>query len=101
MVQLPAAHGWENEAQLGRPYLFFRALLTLLREMVPTLGLIGAPVLLASALAVTFGAWEQISGTSTLFTLPIGIWELSLGVYLAVKGFKSVPAVDEEHALAA
>jgi hypothetical protein len=73
----------------------------LVPRWLPTLGLIGAPVLLASALAVTLGAWEQISGTSTLFTLPIGIWELSLGVYLAVKGFKSVPAVDEEHALAA
>ncbi|MBC8105158.1 MAG: hypothetical protein H7Z14_01095 [Anaerolineae bacterium] len=40
MVQLPAAHGWENEARDGRPYLLFRAILLLLTECLPTLGLV-------------------------------------------------------------
>jgi len=63
----------------------------LLPRWIPTLGLIGAPLLLVSAIATLFGAWEQISGPSFLLTLPIGIWELSFGVYMTVKGFKLSP----------
>lgn len=40
MVQLPAAHGWENESRDGRPYLMFRAITLLFAECIPTLGLI-------------------------------------------------------------
>jgi hypothetical protein len=79
--------------------LFFATILHrtgLVPRWMPTLGLIGAPTLIALSLGVTFGAWEQISGPATLLTLPIAIWELSVGVYLAVKGFRTVPATDVE-----
>lgn len=58
----------------------------LVPRIIPTIGLIGAPILLASFLATLFGAWDQISGPATLFALPIAIWELSLGVWLTFKG---------------
>jgi hypothetical protein len=61
---------------------------------IPTVGLIGAPLLLASSTATLFGAWDQVSTTAMLLALPIATWELSVGVYMAVKGFRS-PQVDD------
>lgn len=60
----------------------------MLPRWIPTLGLIGAPLLLASNIAVLFGAWDQISGPAMVLVLPIAIWEFSFGVYMAVKGLK-------------
>jgi hypothetical protein len=60
----------------------------LVPRWIPTLGLIGAPLLLASDIAVLFGVWDQISGPAMLLTLPIAIWEFSFGIFMAVKGFK-------------
>jgi len=61
----------------------------LLPRWIPTLGLIGAPLLLGSALAVLFGFWDQVSGPSALLTLPIAVWEFAFGVYMTFKGFKT------------
>ena len=55
------------------------------------MGLIGAPLLLASDMAIMFGLWEQFSLPAGIATLPVALWELSLGVYLVVKGFKASP----------
>jgi hypothetical protein len=46
MVQLSAAHGWEHETEHGRAFLLFRALLLLISECLPTIGLILLPLLL-------------------------------------------------------
>ena len=67
----------------------------LLPRWIPTLGLIGAPLLLASCTATLFGVWDQISGPAALLTLPIAIWEFSFGVYMTVKGFKPATVTDE------
>jgi hypothetical protein len=64
----------------------------MLPRWIPTLGLIGAPLLLVSDTAVLFGAWEQISGPAMVLVLPIAIWEFSFGVYMTVKGFKPATA---------
>jgi hypothetical protein len=76
----------------------------LLPRWIPTLGLIGAPLLLASAVATLFGVWDQISAPSALLTLPIAVWEFSFGVYMTVKGFTSneaeAPAVASTPTLA-
>lgn len=61
----------------------------LVPRAIPTLGLIGAPILLASSTGTLFGAWDQVSGPALLFALPIAAWELSLGVWLTVKGFRT------------
>jgi Domain of unknown function (DUF4386) len=63
----------------------------LVPRILPLVGLIGAPLLLASDLAVLFGLWDRISAPSGILALPIAAWEFSLGVYLVVKGFKPSP----------
>ena len=66
----------------------------LVPRIIPTIGLIGAPLLLASSTASLFGAWDQVSGTAILMALPIATWELSFGIYMTVKGFKPNPVID-------
>jgi hypothetical protein len=61
----------------------------LVPRILPVLGFIGAPLLVASTMATLFGANEYGSGMSGLLTLPIAVWEFSLGVYLVVKGFRA------------
>ncbi len=61
------------------------------------LGLIGGPLLLASDVAVLFGAYTQTSGTAGILTVPEFAWELSLGIYLIVKGFKTSSPVLDAH----
>ncbi|HEU4547827.1 MAG TPA: DUF4386 domain-containing protein [Microlunatus sp.] len=63
----------------------------LVPRIIPTIGLIGAPVLLAATMATLFGHIEQLSPVAALAALPVAVWELSLGVYLVVKGFKPSP----------
>jgi hypothetical protein len=63
----------------------------LVPRVLPLLGLIGAPLLLASDLAVLFGLWGQVSGPAGIAALPIALWEFSLGVWLVVKGFTPSP----------
>ena len=58
----------------------------LVPRVIPLLGLIGAPLLFASSTATVFGLHAQVSGSAFLLALPIAVWELSLGVYLTVKG---------------
>jgi hypothetical protein len=65
----------------------------LVPRWIPTLGLIGAPLLAASSTVTLFGGWEQVSGMGLLCALPIAVWEFSVGVYMTVKGFRT-PAVE-------
>ena len=53
----------------------------LVPRILPLVGLIGAPLLLASDIAVLFGLWERVSGPSGLLAIPIALWEFSLGVW--------------------
>ena len=52
------------------------------------LGLVGGPLIIASATAVLFDVIEPGSEAQVIATVPEFLWELSLGVYLLVKGFK-------------
>jgi hypothetical protein len=63
----------------------------LVPRVIPVLGLIGAPLILASATATMFGAYDQFSVWAGIAALPVAGWELSLGVWMAVKGFKPSP----------
>jgi hypothetical protein len=62
----------------------------LVPRILPLLGIIGAPLLIANTIVVMFGI---TSGPIYLLTgigvLPIALFEFSLGVWLAVKGFNS------------
>lgn len=59
----------------------------LVPRIIPTVGLIGAPLLLASVLATLFGVLDQVSSTAVFLALPIALWELALGCWMSVKGF--------------
>jgi hypothetical protein len=95
---LVALHNWTT--LLGQGFLpAVNALLLgsllyrsrLVPRIIPLVGLIGAPLLVASAAATLFGLKDQVSALSAIAALPIALWEFSLGVYLVVKGFKPSP----------
>jgi Domain of unknown function (DUF4386) len=64
----------------------------LVPRAIPTIGLLGAPLILTSATVTILGGWDQVSPPATLLALPIAGWELALGLYLTVKGFTNAPA---------
>jgi hypothetical protein len=70
-------------------YVMYRS--RLVPRVIPTIGLIGAPIILMSATVTIFGGWDQVSPAGALGALPIAVWEFSLGVWLTVKGFKPTP----------
>ena len=60
----------------------------LVPRILPVMGLVGAPLLLASDIAIFFGLYDRMAPVAALTALPIAAWEFSLGVYLTVKGFR-------------
>ena len=77
-----------NDLLLGS--LLYRS--RLVPRILPVLGIIGAPLLIANTIVFMFGV---TSGPLYLLTgigvLPIAIFEFALGVWLTVKGFKPGP----------
>jgi hypothetical protein len=57
----------------------------------PVMGLVGAPLLIASATATLFRSNERVTALAAIATVPVFLWELSLGVWLVVKGFQPCP----------
>jgi hypothetical protein len=68
-------------------YLMYRS--RLVPRFIPLLGLVGGPLVFASATAVLFGLVGQYSTWPAITSIPEFAWELSLAIYLIVKGFKS------------
>jgi hypothetical protein len=80
----------------------------LVPRALPVIGLIGAPLLVASSTMTLFGVHEQVSDSAMFMALPIAAWEFGIGVYMTVKGFRPegvAELVDDEtpvvHAIAA
>ena len=79
--------GWGNGLILG--YLMYRS------ELVPRrmcwLGLIGGPLIIITGTAILFSGNNPSSvlrSVQSIATIPEFLWELSLGVYCAWKGFR-------------
>lgn len=70
-------------------YVLYRS--GLVPRIFPIVAFVGAPLLLASDIAVFFGVYANVSPLAVLGALPVAAFELSLGVYLVVKGFKPTP----------
>jgi hypothetical protein len=66
----------------------------LVPRVIPVIGLIGAPLQLTAVILTIFGVIERTSTATGILVIPDVIWELSLGVYLVVKGFKPCPITD-------
>lgn len=60
----------------------------LVPRIIPTLGLIGAPLYLSAQIATMFGLNETTTLWSGVGLLPIFVWELSLGLWMTFKGFR-------------
>jgi hypothetical protein len=64
----------------------------LVPRIIPVLGLIGAPLLIAAVIATLFGGdIGHVSAFRAIATLPVAAWELSLGLWLVIKGFRPSP----------
>ena len=88
--------GVGNGILLG--YMLYRS--RLVPRGMAVLGLVGGPLICISGAAVILGVIEGGSAVQTVASIPEFLWELSLGIYLIVKGFKpshiAVGAVDEQ-----
>ena len=73
-------------------YLFYRS--GLVPRWMAVFGLIGGPMIFASAIAVLFGAYEQ-DGAHFLFSIPEIVFEASIAIYTIVKGFRPSPILDD------
>jgi hypothetical protein len=67
----------------------------LVPRVLPSLGLIGAPLLIANTILTMFGITGPIFVLSAIGVLPIALWEFSLGVWLVAKGFKPAAITSE------
>ena len=76
--------GWGNGLILG--YMMFRT--GLVPRPVTWLGLIGGPLIIISGTVVMFGGGHGAGTFQGLATIPEGLWELFLGVYCTIWGFK-------------
>jgi hypothetical protein len=86
--------GVANGVILG--YLMYRS--GLVPRGMAMLGLIGGPLVMASGIAIMFDVIERESTLQAIATIPEFFWELSLGIYCIVKGFRSsspILAMDE------
>jgi hypothetical protein len=67
----------------------------LVPRLIPTIGLIGAPLLLASGVATLFGLFDQLSAPAGVLALPIAAWEFSVGVWMTFKGFTNTETIED------
>ena len=79
--------GFGNGLILG--YLMYRS--GLVPRRMAMVGLVGGPMLILSFGLILFGVYENGAGPAGLMALPEIVWECSLGVYAAWKGFRSSP----------
>jgi hypothetical protein len=88
----PALMAGVNALFLG--WVMYRS--RLVPRIIPLVGLIGAPLLIASSFANMLGLWNQVSTLSGLLTAPVALWELSLGLWLTFKGFEPSPMFEAD-----
>ena len=72
-------------------YLMYRS--GLVPRRMALFGLVGGPLICFSGLLVLFDIIKLGGAGQFLFSIPEIIWELSLGIYLTVKGFKPAPII--------
>lgn len=81
--------GIGNGVMLG--YLMYRS--ALVPPRMALLGLVGGPLLIFSFVMILTGVYDNGSSASALLALPEAAWELSLGIYCAMKGFRATSPI--------
>jgi hypothetical protein len=82
--------GWGNGLILG--YMMYRS--GLVPRKLVWLGLVGGPFNIVSGTLVMFGVADPGGTLQGLATIPEGLWELGLGIYCAVRGFRPSPILE-------
>jgi hypothetical protein len=72
-------------------YLLFRS--RLVPRILPIVAFVGAPLLLASDIAIFFGVYDRVALPAGLAVIPVAAFELSVGIWLLVKGFNPASPV--------
>ncbi|WP_409332668.1 DUF4386 domain-containing protein [Trujillonella humicola] len=72
-------------------YLLFRS--RLVPRILPIVAFVGAPLLLASDIAIFFGVYDRVALLAGLAVIPVAVFELSVGIWLLVKGFNPASPV--------
>ena len=72
-------------------YLLFRS--RLVPRILPIVAFVGAPLLLASDIAIFFGVYDRVALPAGLAVIPVAAFELSVGIWLLVKGFNPTSPV--------
>ena len=85
--------GLGNGLILG--YLMYRS--ALVPRGMAVLGLVGGPLIMVSGIAVILGVIEQGGPLQTIAAAPEFLWELSLGIWLTVRGFNPSALARLEH----
>jgi hypothetical protein len=80
-------------------YLMYRS--ALLPPRAAWLGLIGGPLIIASGIAMLFGVDDPGGTLQGLATIPEFLWELFLGVYCTIYGFRVAPILNGRQPTAA
>lgn len=75
-------------------YLMYKS--GLMPRNLALVGIIGGPVLTLAGIGVLFDLWDAGGPVQSIATLPEVIWELSLGIYPLVWGFRQSPILSEE-----
>ena len=68
----------------------------LIPRALALIGLIGGAILIAGDIGVLFGLFGQHDSTTSLFAVPVAVFEFTLGIYLILKGFRQAPAANED-----
>jgi hypothetical protein len=87
--------GVGNGLMLG--YVMYKS--ALVPRAMAMLGLIGGPLIIASGTAILFGVIEAGSLWQLIATIPEFFWELSLGIWLIVRGFNPSAIARLQHEL--
>ena len=75
-------------------YLMYRS--GLMPRRLAMLGLIGGPLQTLAGTGVLFDLYDAGGPVQSIATIPEIIWELSLGIYPLVKGFRPSPILAED-----
>ncbi len=97
---LLALHDWTflfgpnlllGPSTLMTAYLLYTS--RLVPRFISILGLAGGPLIFSCGILVLFGAFPQVSAWGALLAIPVFLYEMSLAIWLLVKGFNS-PVAD-------
>jgi hypothetical protein len=72
-------------------YLMYRS--RLVPRIIAVLGLVGGSLIFVSGTAVLFGLYEDLSVAGVVAAAPVFAWEVSLAVWMIVKGFQPCPVL--------